>query len=123
MAVDVTGFRTRFPEFASTADYSDARVQLALDDAALQINRSLWGNKADLGTYYLAAHALVVNDSAFDSGGGSGPVTQESVGQVSRSYAAPGASEVEAMGDLAWTKYGKLYWRLKRQILGTPVVL
>lgn len=123
MSVDVTGFRTRFSEFASTVNFPDARITLALEDAALQINRGAWGLKSDLGTYYLAAHSLTVNDASYTGSGAIGPVTQESVGQVSRSYGAPSASEVEAMGDLGWTKYGVLYWRLKRQIIGTPVLL
>ncbi len=122
MTVNVAGFRARFTEFANVTNFPDATIQVSLDDAALQINRGLWGNKADLGQYYLAAHSLFVNSPTF-TGNNAGLVTQESVGQVSRSYAAPPAALVEQMGDLAWSKYGILYWRLKRQILASPVVL
>lgn len=121
MAVDLTGFRTRFTEFASTATFPDATVQLALDDAQLQINRCSWGNKADLGTYYLAAHSLLVNAPTYTNVI-TGAVTGETVGSVSRTYAGP-LGYLQEMGDFAWTKYGILYWRLKRQIVASPVVL
>lgn len=123
MAVDVAGFRVRFPEFASTVTYPDARVQVMLDDAALQINRGLWGIKADLGTYYLAAHGLAFDTSVGSGISAFGQVTQESVGQISRSYGSNSAVVSAGDTDLAMTKYGMLYLRLKRQILATPVVL
>lgn len=122
MAVDVSGFRARFPEFSAPADYPDARIQLMLDDAALQINRGAWGIKADLGTYYLAAHNLVIQDPAAAVTPPNGSVQSESVGEVSRSYAVS-LTVSSNLGDFAWTRYGFLYDRLKRQILGTPVVL
>ncbi len=123
MACTIAGFRARFTEFASTVDYTDERVQLALDDAALQINRGAWGAKADLGTYYLAAHGLVVDGAAFGGVTPLGAVVGESVGQVSRQYATPGVDITTELRDLAWSKYGILYSRIKRQILATPVVL
>lgn len=122
MAVDLAGFRTRFPEFV-LGTYGDARVQLALDDAALQINVGLWGNKAELGQYYLAAHALSF-DTGYGIGLGSfGPIASETVGSVSRTYATNGAYGSAYDADFLLSKYGMLYLRLKRTILATPVVL
>jgi hypothetical protein len=123
MAADVAGFRARFAEFSDETAFPDSRIQIALDDAALQINRGLWGNKADLGTYYLAAHELTLNDPAFSVATGGGAITSETVGSVSRSYSAPSQAQQEQMGTYSWTKYGLRFWALKRQILGTPVVL
>lgn len=117
---DIAGFRARFPEFTLPIA-SDARVQLFLDDASMQINASLWGAKTDLGIYYLAAHLLAIDNATGMTGGTFGPVTSEAVGQVSRSYASNGtpghASEFGA------TKYGMNYYRLWRTVPATPVLL
>lgn len=129
MSVSVSGFRARFPEFAE-ADFPDARVDLALEDAALQINAGVWRGKADLGMYYLAAHTLAIEGAAFGGTGGSvpaGPVASETVGDVSRSFVSAGASSSSssssANDDLAWTKYGQVYARMRRMVVSTPVVL
>ena len=117
---DTAGFRTRFPEF-TLAIASDARVQLFLDDAALQINASAWGLKTDLGIYYLAAHSLAIDNATGFTGGTFGAVTSESVGQVSRSYSSGGMSGSSA--EFGATKYGMNYYRLWRMVPVTPVLL
>jgi hypothetical protein len=116
---DLAGFRDRFPEFSAI---SDARVELFLDDAALQINIGAWGLKADLGIYWLTAHMLALDTAAGTTGGTYGPVTSESVGQVSRSYAS-GGSYSGTSSEYGATKYGVNYYRLWRTIIATPVVL
>ena len=115
---DLAGFQSRFPEF-SAIPY--ARVNLFLADAMLQINAGAWGAKADLGTYYLAAHLLAIDNATGTTGGTFGAVTSESVGQVSRSYNSGGMSGSAA--EFGATKYGVNYYRLWRMVPVTPVLL
>lgn len=58
MAVTVSSFKARFPEFNNTD--SDL-VQSALDEALLQVNATVFDSKRDLGIQYLAAHILAVS--------------------------------------------------------------
>lgn len=51
-------FLVQFPEF----DAADpGQVQAMLAAAALEIDREIWGVKADQGTMYLAAHKLALS--------------------------------------------------------------
>lgn len=124
MAATVSAFRTRFPEFGVT-EFPDDRVSFALADALLQMNVNVWGIRADVGQLYLAAHLLAIEGEAFGgtTGGATGPLTQESVGDVSRSYASGASSMSSAADDFAWTKYGAVYSRMKRTLVSTPIVL
>lgn len=118
-------FRARFAEF-TTLLYPDVTVELALEDAALQINANSWRSKAGLGQIYLAAHTLALfgpPSLAVPGIVATGVVTSESVGEVSRSYANPYGSMAPGSTDFGLTRYGQLYERLKRQIAATPVVL
>lgn len=58
MTISLASFRTQFPEFNGP---SDGLVQSMLDAAALEIDTSIWGKKADQGQAYLAAHKLVMS--------------------------------------------------------------
>lgn len=118
--VDIDGFTLRYPEFISVGD---TRVGLALDDAALLMAPDVWLDKYALGLRLLAAHNLIVMgavsgieaDSAF-------PVTSESVGSVSRSYAVPTSFEgVDAQ--FASTKYGREFVRVRSTLLALPMVI
>jgi hypothetical protein len=122
--ITLEDFRERLPEFDEDS-YPDATVELALDDAALQINSEAWGTKAGLGQMYLAAHTMAFFGPASTTSPGLAPagfVTQESVGEISRSYSVPSGGS-SSMTDSFQTRYGQMYERLKRQIAATPVVL
>lgn len=58
MSADLAGFRSRFPEFSGV---SDNAISGQLVDAALQVDPAVWGAKADLGVYYLAAHTMALS--------------------------------------------------------------
>lgn len=118
-------FRARFPEFTS-GNYPDATVEIALEDAALQINPNAWGRKAGLGQIYLAAHTMALFGPASLASPGTvatGVITSESVGEISRSYANPYGSMAPGSADFGLSRYGQLYERLKRQIASSPMVL
>ena len=72
MAITVEAFRARFPELADPP-YTNAIVQLRLDDAMLIVDEARWGRLYELGVYYLAAHeAYLGNQQAKTAGGGGG---------------------------------------------------
>ena len=55
---DLAGFRARFPEFQNVPD---SAVSGHLAGAMVEIDLTMWGLKADEGTYYLTAHKLVLS--------------------------------------------------------------
>lgn len=118
MACTVTDFRTRFPEFADDVEYSDARIQLFLDDAAnfhMGTNENRWCNKYNYAQCYLAAHLLTLGTAteSGDSSVKSGPITSKSAGgvSVSRSVVAKDRSDQDDfyMG----TSYGQQFLTIR----------
>lgn len=55
MSVTLADFRVRFPEFVNV---SDGLVQACIDEAVLEIDTEVWGDRAFVGVMYLAAHRL-----------------------------------------------------------------
>ena len=89
-------------------------VQTALlADVAEQLESSQWGNDAryDMASKYLVAHLATLYLQG--SGGAAGPVTSESVGSVSRSYASPSF----AVDRYASTAFGREFARLRSQFV------
>jgi len=87
MSVNLATFRIRFPEFADDTEYTDARVQLFLDDAQEDLGtaESRWCGKYDKAQAYLAAHLLAsgTKTELGDSAASVGAVTSKSAGGVS----------------------------------------
>lgn len=56
--MDAPDFLIKFPEFKlATLEL----IQAHLDDALLQIDATVWGDKVELGQGYLAAHTLALS--------------------------------------------------------------
>lgn len=55
--MDIATFKIRHPEF-NQGTYSDDQIQVALDDAGLEVDQSKWGARYDRGVALLAAHFL-----------------------------------------------------------------
>lgn len=126
------------PIFSATGLHpiAEARVDLWLAEAVEQINRELYGSKADLATLLLTAHFLHCdvrdNESAIvgsPTGAAAptyaGSVTSESVGPVSRSYGGAGGASFTAGGAgafndeaLATTPWGQRLIALRRTTWG-----
>lgn len=89
-------------------------VPVASQDALLaqvliELDESAWGAGIELGRAWLAAHLGTLYQRGSSSSPAAGAVTSESVGDVSRSYAAPAAgSDV-----LSSTPYGQEFVRLR----------
>lgn len=115
-------FIERYPEFTSTAP---ARMQGALDDAANQMSRKIWGRLYEQGLYALAAHLLYVSGALNAAGSSNGKPSQSvasrSVGGVSVSYSAPDAGFGSNHDGYASSGYGQEYIRL-RKLVGVHVL-
>ena len=108
-----TGFLTRFPEFSAVAE---ARIQLFLDEALLEIREGDWGDFYNKGLNLFTAHLLTLADqTAAATGGATGslaPIASRSVGDVSVSFVNPSTT---GGWDEAWlnsTPYGQELWAL-----------
>jgi hypothetical protein len=106
-----------FPTLAGTAT---SVWDFAIPFAYAQLNADAWGSMRDYGALLLAAH-LAKSVSSAAGASGQGPVTGETVGSVSRQYAAPGQF-VQALGALGTTGYGQEYARLLKNTVSRWVV-
>lgn len=82
---DAAGMKELFPQFAS---HDDDLLDLWIGQAALRFTSSRLGLQWSMAAYLFAAHNLVQfpATSTGDEATARGPVTAESVGDVSRSY-------------------------------------
>ena len=117
---DLASFRARYPEFDSVAD---ARVELFLADAALEMGESCWGDLYDRGQSALAAHLLTISIGDQSAVGGIGivaPLSERTVGDVSLKFAQAVPSSGSNEAYFGRTTYGQEYMRLMR-LLGCVV--
>lgn len=114
MAVDASFVKDIAPDLASEVD---ARVERFIELAALSVNRTTFGAKADLATAVYAAHLMTLSNRG---GAAAGPVVSERVGDVSRSYAAPSTKDDGALDS---TNYGKWFKQIRRECYTGPQVI
>lgn len=113
--VIVSDITSSFPEFAAT---DPALIQIAINDAKLFINRSVWGPKYNTGWKYFAAHLLKSSPNANGGGGAGGAVTMEKVGDLQVSY-----GQVQVTNeDHSSTHYGRIFDQLMRTLLKTMII-
>lgn len=115
MAVRDT-FNTIAPGLAT-----DPLADAMIDIAAGLLEFTVWKDKYELGVAYLAAHMLTVarrSEESGPGGGGSGPVTGERAGEVSRQY---GLATIVGK-DMAYygtTPFGLIFLNIQRMVPGT----
>lgn len=117
--IDSTIFKTRFPEFDSV---TDARIDLFIADAVVELEESSWGTRYDIALSYLTAHLLALaNETASGNTGGIGPVASASADGLSVSYSRPTYSSTTSA---YWesTSYGREFMRIKRTIFAPGFV-
>lgn len=115
MAVTPATLKTKFAEFASV---NDSDLQPWIDEAELNVCRATWGDRADDGVSYLAAHLFVVfGDGCFggQSGDAPGPVERVKVDQLETEFTV---GDVFANEDLGTTKYGRRFISIRELLLG-----
>jgi hypothetical protein len=102
------------PELSTAAAATQTAILTMVD---LMVDDAAWGDLANQGRAYLAAHIGTVSGSG--SGAGAGAVTSETIGPFSREYADTGADD----GSLSTTKYGRFYKYLMRTALAISAVV
>jgi hypothetical protein len=99
------------PEFSKV---TPAKLSRFVGYAQLTIDRSVFGDKADLATAYLTAHILKMSTRK----GVGGVVTMEKVGDLQRQYSmSPRDRELDQTG------YGKEFKRIRRTVVITPFLI
>jgi hypothetical protein len=111
MTVDLAYITDIASEFA-TVDSS--RIDRLVAIFELQVPAAVWGDRRDLAVAYLVCHALKV-----DANRGGGSLTQEKIGDLSRSFGQVGGVAGDAY-DL--TSYGKQFKIIRSQLVTTPFV-
>ena len=113
--ITVADFRTRFPEFSNVTTYTDATIQLSIDDASLEVS-SVYGDLENVALSYLSAHFLTLSTEATSGDFGSkGGLASESVDGVSTSYSN---ATIDSQSDqfLLSTIYGQRFLRYKKRL-------
>ncbi len=87
-----------------------------LTESLRQIDPDVWGEYATVGQIYLAAHMATISNGG---GAAAGPITSETLGAMSRSYAIPSW----LTSSLALTKYGAEYKRLLKIAVAVPALV
>lgn len=114
MSITAADFKTRFTEFASV---DDARINLFIADAVLELNEAAWGSLYNKGLLYLTAHLLQIGTNTANGNSGSvSQVASQSVEGVSISYNAIGQNSSTSDLSFLSTAYGQEYARLKKII-------
>lgn len=111
MAVDKDYIVDIASEFSSV---DSDRIDRLVTIAALQVPASKWGDVTDYATALLVCHMLKL-----DAQKGKGAITQEQLGDISRSYAAPKSGKDDAL-DL--TSYGSQFKQLRSTRVAGPLV-
>lgn len=111
-------FKIRFPEFDCS---TSAQIQMFIDDAELILNEAYWGDKYDLGVYYLTAHFVTKSNASTAGGkvGTTGAISGRAVDGVSVSYGAGPTPTGQNDAYYSTTVYGQRYIAL-RETLGVP---
>jgi hypothetical protein len=111
MAITPSGFKTRFPEFDAVAE---ARIQLFLDDAMVEVVESTWGDYYERGVYYLSAHLLCIANTTAGgiTTGAIGTVIKKKVGEIELGYSDAYPIGSYYYGYFKNTAYGLEYLRL-----------
>lgn len=98
---------------------ASARLDRFITYAEDEVNRALFGTRADKAVALLAAHALTV---ANRGGENRGQLVSERVGDEAASYAQPPSRADRPVDPLDATSYGMEYKRLRRGNVSARVI-
>ena len=105
--------KARFTEFSSI---DDARIQIFIDDATLEMSESVWGSLYNKGLAYFTAHLLTISGKTASGNSGSlNTVASKAVEGVSQSFTTPSDISVKNSSYLS-TAYGQEYYRLLKLV-------
>lgn len=115
MTVTASDVRAIATEFAAVLD---AVIDPYIAMAERRTFREAWGVKADDGVIFLVAHFLKLSEA--QSALSAGPVTSETVGPLSRSYATVGGG-TSSDNVLSSTVWGREYIALRQLVFAARV--
>jgi hypothetical protein len=124
--VDFTYMVTNFP--ALNLQGGDQTVtDLYIKWANCFVDQSIFNEcKCEMAVSNLTAHFLVMNgypsNGLAGSGGGSGPITSEKVGDLSRTYGMSAAAQTKDGLNLGETQYGRLYLKIVSTLSTSPII-
>ena len=110
--ITVANFRIRFPEYSDDVIYTDARIQMFVDDAVIWMSEDdgRWLDWYDLAQYYLVAHFLTI--ATLSEGGDFNSQFPVSLQEVDDVIVKSAVSDVSpAMDNFFSTTYGQTYYR------------
>jgi len=94
---------------------------MILADVAADVSSEVYGTKQEIAQRYLAAHYLTLAmPGSVRNAQGSGPVTSESVGQVSVSYGSVNYRDRNRYDE---TSYGRMFNQIRRSCVIPFVVI
>jgi hypothetical protein len=109
MAVTYLDIQALASEFANL---SQIRIDPFIARAQRRVNATFWGDLADDGVTYLAAHLLALAQPPSDKVGGG--ITSETAGPVSRSRAAPTRTGIPS--EYAGSTWGCEYYAMLKSL-------
>ena len=114
MPTTVIDFRVRFPEFSDEVKYPDARIEMFITDAELEVCEDVFGKFYSLGVCYLAAHFLTVGSKTGKTGKGGGssslaPIASKTADKLSVTKAIAAVDPSDPNSLLYSTAYGQRY--------------
>lgn len=115
-APTVEEFRTKFPEFTD-ADYSDAAVEAALNEAARSVDESWTEGDFKNARMYLAGHYLSVLQSAGVSLGQDN-LKALSIGPLSLTF-----GDKVSFSEFSSTPYGQQFRLLQKKNIGPAILV
>lgn len=113
--LNVVALKTMFQELAN---YDDATLQTALDEASLYVDDTWNVQDVAAATFYLAGHFVTAAQAS--SGSGGRLVSSERIGQISVNYAASTPSS-DLHPSLSSSNYGLMFLALMRR--NSPAIL
>lgn len=111
MTVLAASIKSRWSEFASL---EDATVTAAIEEAGRRVSSTAWGDLADDGVRYLAAHILAQDIAG--SAASPGPLVSRSLDGASATYAVAGMAT-----ETGGTAYGRRFQELHALIFAGRV--
>lgn len=114
MSISVSDFRTRFPEFSDTEEYTDPRINMFISDSQLLYmgtDELRWNGRYDIAQAYLSAHLLIKASFSElgDSSSKSGSVSSKSAGGVSVTRSVVSKERSDTDDFLMSTTYGQQF--------------
>lgn len=100
---------TRGDENIQALDQADPAVLMALDAVDNLVSASVFRKDTQIAQTYLAAHLLSMSA---ENSGGRGPLSSETVGDVSVSYTLPYLNQTSVLGS---TQYGLMFLEYQRR--------